>query len=49
MKILVIATIFLAGCAEQRPCWYGNKAVSQYDANHMKAIGMNVHCPGDDE
>lgn len=46
--ILLIATAMLTGCGSFLPCTYHGKAVSQRDANHMKALGMSVVCPGDD-
>lgn len=48
-----IALCLLAGCGTYAPCWYGpanhRKALTQREANKMKAQGMTVTCPGDEK
>lgn len=47
MKIVLLAGVCLAlvGCGSFAPCTYHGKAVSQREANHMRALGMDVKCP----
>ena len=48
MKWIALGLLILQGCGTYAPCVYEHKAVSQREANHMKALGMDVKCPGDE-
>lgn len=39
---VVVAAIGLSGCGSV--CWHGGKAISKREAQHMKALGMDVRC-----
>lgn len=41
--IVVLAILQFTGC-----CTYGGKVVSKSNAARMRALGMDVRCPGDE-